>query len=55
MARKMLRNDQWAKLKDLLPGKPTDGGVTAADSRQFLEAVLGIMRTGAPWRDLLAE
>jgi transposase len=55
MARKMLRNDQWAKLKDMLPGKPTDCGVTAADNRQFLEAVLWIMRTGAPWRDLPDE
>ncbi len=32
MARKMLRNDQWNKLKDLLPGKVTDCGVTAADT-----------------------
>ncbi|GJL50450.1 MAG: hypothetical protein NPIRA01_16770 [Nitrospirales bacterium] len=55
MARKMLRDDQWAKLKDHLPGKATDCGVTAGDNRQFLEAVLWIMRTGAPWRDLPEE
>ena len=55
MARKLLRNDQWAKLKDILPGKATDCGVTATDNRQFLEAVLWIMRTGAPWRDLPEE
>jgi len=48
----MLRNDQWERIADLLPGKPTDRGVTAADNRLFLEAVLWILRTGSPWRDL---
>ncbi len=55
MARKLLRIDQWAKLQDILPGKAMDCGVTATDNRQFLEAVLWIMRTGAPWRDLPEE
>ncbi len=55
MAQKLLRNDQWAKVKDLLPGKAIDCGVRAADHRQFLEAVLWILRTGAPWRDLPDE
>ncbi len=40
MARTMLQNDQWNTLKDVLLGKVTDRGVTAADKRQFLEAVL---------------
>ena len=55
MARKILRDDQWARIKDLLPGKPGDKGVTAADNRLFVEAVLWLLRTGAPWRDLPPE
>ena len=35
-----------------LPGKATDRGVTAADNRLFLEAVLWRVRAGSPWRDL---
>lgn len=52
MPRKILRDDQWQRMKDLLPGKATDPGVTAKDNRVFVEAVLWIARTGAPWRDL---
>lgn len=52
MARKLLRDDQWERIKDLLPGKATDRGVTAKDNRLFIEAVLWIARTGSPWRDL---
>lgn len=55
MERLLLRDDQWERVKDLLPGKATDCGVTAKDNRLFLEAVLWIGRTGAPWRDLPAE
>jgi putative transposase len=55
MNRFVLRDDQWERIKDLLPGKATDRGVTAKDNRLFLEAVLWIGRTGAPWRDLPAE
>ena len=51
----MLRDDQWARIEQLLPGKATDRGVTAKDNRRFVEAVLWIMRTGSPWRDLPAE
>ena len=55
MARKRIRNDQWERIKDLLPGKPTDTGVKARDYRLFMEAVLWIARTGSPWRDLPPE
>ena len=51
----MLRDDQWDRVKDMLPGKATDRGVTAKDNRLFVEAVLWILRTGSPWRDLPRE
>lgn len=55
MARRVLRNDQWERIKHLLPGKAGDRGVTAKDNRLFIEAVLWLLRTGAPWRDLPPE
>ena len=51
----MLRDDQWARIEQLLPGKASDRGVTAKDNQRFVEAVLWIMRTGSPWRDLPEE
>jgi putative transposase len=53
--RKMLRNDQWERIEHLLPGKASDAGATAKDNRLFVEAILWIARTGAPWRDLPPE
>lgn len=55
MSRRELRNSQWDRIKDLLPGKAGDRGATAQDNRRFIEAVLWILRTGAPWRDLPAD
>jgi transposase len=52
MARLNLRDDQWERIAHLLPGKPGDRGRTAADNRLFVEAVLWMARSGAPWRDL---
>jgi transposase len=50
-----LRDDQWERLKDVLPGRAGAVGVTAADNRLFVEAVLYRYHTGIPWRDLPAE
>ncbi len=52
MARLNLRDDQWERIAHLLPGKPGERGCTAADKRLFVEAVLWMARSGAPWRDL---
>jgi hypothetical protein len=52
MARRELRNDQWHRIKDLLPGKKSDTGRTAADNHKFVDAVLWIARTGSHWREL---
>lgn len=35
-----LRDDQWERIKDLLPGRNGHVGVTAKDNRLFIEAVL---------------
>jgi len=47
-----LRDDQWEKMQDYLPGRPGSVGVTAKNNRLFVEAVLYRYRTGIPWRDL---
>jgi transposase len=46
------RDDQWDRIKDPLPGRAGSVGVTTADNRQFMEAVLCRYRAGIPWRDL---
>ena len=42
----------WDRIKDLLPGLPGGHGGVAQDNRRFVDAVLWIAKTGAPWRDL---
>lgn len=55
MDRSMLRDDQWARIEMLCSGKASERGVTGRNNRLFVEAVLWIARTGAPWRDLPPE
>ena len=52
MRRYALRDDQWDRIKDFLPGREGHVGGTAADNRLFVEAVLYRYRAGIPWRDL---
>ena len=52
MRRYALRDDQWDRIKDILPGREGHVGVTARDNRLFVEAVLYRYRAGIPWRDL---
>jgi transposase len=52
MRRYGLRDDQWERIKDSLPGRDGHVGVTASDNRLFVEAVLYRYRAGIPWRDL---
>ena len=52
MDRRVLRDDQWKRIAPLVPGKVGDAGRSGADNRRFVEAVLWIVRVGAPWRDL---
>ena len=52
MVRLVLTDAQWAKMEAHCLGKPTDPGRSGSDNRRFVEAVLWIVRTGSPWRDL---
>jgi transposase len=47
-----VRDDQWARIAPLLPGRVGHVGGTARDNRRFVEAVLYRYRAGIPWRDL---
>src|SRR3954451_3846323 len=40
MRRYALRDDQWERIKDWLPGRDGHVGVTAKDNRLFVEAVV---------------
>ena len=48
----MVSDEQWEKIQQLLPGREGHVGVTAKDNRMFINAVLWMLRSGAPWRDL---
>ena len=52
MRRYALRDDQWDRIKEVLPGRKGYVGVTAKDNRLFVEAALYRYRAGIPWRDL---
>jgi transposase len=52
MRRHEITDDHWERIKDFLPGQAGHPGVTAKDNRLFINAILWIARTGAPWRDL---
>lgn len=47
-----LSDEQWAKLSPLLPRAVRTGGRNAKPHRPMVEAMIWILRTGAPWRDL---
>jgi transposase len=42
----------WEILEPHLPGRAGIWGGKARDNRKFINGVLWILRTGAPWRDL---
>jgi transposase len=55
MERFVLTDAQWAKMEPPCLGKATDPGRSGANNRLFVEAVLWIVRTGSPWRDMPAS
>ena len=50
--RHALMDDQWDRIKDLVPGKAGDRGRSGKNNRLFIDAVLYVLKTGVPWRDL---
>ena len=53
MNRHGLRDGQFARIENLLPGRPgTVGRDSDRGNRLFVEAVIWKFRAGAPWRDL---
>ena len=52
MRRYALRDDQWNRIKDVLPGRKGSVGAPAQDNRLFVEAVIYRYRAGIAWRDL---
>ena len=52
MRRYEITDQQWERIAHLLPGRAGYVGRSATDNRLFINAVLWIARSGAPWRDL---
>jgi putative transposase len=55
MIRRELSDAQWELIAPLVAGKVGDRGGTGDDNRLFVDAVLWVVRSGAPWRFLPAE
>ena len=47
-----LRDDQWARIKDFVPGGTKGRRGPRTDNRKFLDALLWMARSGGRWRDL---
>ena len=54
MERFVLTDAQWAQIEPHCLGKRMDPGRSGRNNRLFMEAVLWVVRTGSPWRDLPA-
>src|SRR5215475_8079270 len=55
LIRRELTDAKWQSIEQLVPGKPGDRGRHGKDNRLFVDAVLWLVRTGVPWRDLPEE
>jgi transposase len=47
-----LRDDQWERIKDFVPGGTSGKRGPRTDNRRFLDALLWMARSGGRWRDL---
>jgi len=54
MLRHGLTDEQWELIADLFPPRKATGR-PPRDRRQIMDAILWVLNTGIPWRDLPAE
>ena len=47
-----LRDDQWERIKDFVPGRTRGKSGPRTDNRRFLDALLWMARSGGRWRDM---
>jgi transposase len=48
-----ISDEQWERIKDLVPPERSGGkGRPAKDNRTMINAIIWVLKTGAPWRDL---
>ncbi|MPZ10264.1 MAG: IS5 family transposase [Kiloniellaceae bacterium] len=52
LERLVLSDEQWERISPHIIGNERTRGSSGRDNRMFIEAVLWIVRTGSPWRDL---
>lgn len=50
--RLVLDDEAWSRIAPHIIGDERSRGTSGRDNRMFVEGVLWIVRTGAPWRDL---
>ena len=55
MSRGDLTDEQWERLRPLLPPQKRQRGRPSKEPRRIIKGLLWLNRTGAPWRDLPAE
>lgn len=52
MEGEVLRDDQWERLREFVPGGRKGRRGPRSDGRRFFDAILWIARSGGRWRDL---
>lgn len=52
MKRHDVSDEEWELLKPLFPVSDAKTGRPARDTREMLNGLMWILKTGAPWRDL---
>lgn len=52
MEGEVLRDDQWERLREFVPGGRKGKRGPRSDGRRFIDALLWIGRSGGRWRDL---